>query len=125
MRARTLVLFDWDDTLFPTSSCCKDGLLRSNGLRGWSRDQIKPNIDRDQYTNIGHLVHSILVHFIRTYGASALNIVTNGSDQWVQTSLRHLSYLLGGRRNVFLNILHLLQRHDITIISAQHQWAHK
>jgi len=124
MKVTTIALFDWDDTLFPTTPCIADGLIGSNGLRDWKGHYfVAKNVDVSTYTEIGYRAYNILSNHIKVYGASNVFIITNGGRDWPRISLRHLSCLLyeenEKQNNVYLDILNLLNRTKITVESAQ------
>ena len=77
-RVKFLVIFDWDDTLFPTTA------LRVN--------QGKSVAAIDLY-NLGQSVYTLLGKYITSFGTDNLCIVTNGRQPWVLDSLKILSDL--------------------------------
>lgn len=72
----TLILLDWDDTLFPTTWVVKNNLDLNN------------NDDINRYTyffsNLDDMISTILSNFIR-YGKVV--IVTNAMEKWILTSM--------------------------------------
>ena len=66
-----LVIFDWDDTVFPTTALFKN------------RDKV--NIR--QLTEFGKSAHDLICRYIDTFSAENVYIVTNGSSKWLKQSL--------------------------------------
>merc|ERR1719361_2932989 len=73
---KTIVIFDWDDTLFPTTSVvCKQ----------------EKHITVGDLQSLGHSIYKMLGKYIDTFGANNVFIVTNGSSNWVLESLKEMS----------------------------------
>jgi len=72
---KDLVIFDWDDTIFPTTAC-----IRNN--------QVIPDADLEIF---GKAAYELLVNFINVYSAENIYIVTNGASGWVSKSLEIMS----------------------------------
>merc|ERR1719242_2295301 len=73
---KTIVIFDWDDTLFPTTSVvCKQ----------------EKHITVGDLQSLGHSIYKMLGKYIETFGANNIFIVTNGSSNWVLESLKEMS----------------------------------
>merc|ERR1719242_727256 len=73
---KTIVIFDWDDTLFPTTSVvCKQ----------------EKHITVGDLQSLGHSIYKMLGKYIETFGANNVFIVTNGSENWVLDSLKEMS----------------------------------
>merc|ERR1719361_593075 len=73
---KTIVIFDWDDTLFPTTSVvCKQ----------------EKHITVGDLQSLGHSIYKMLGKYIDTFGANNVFIVTNGSQNWVLESLKEMS----------------------------------
>merc|ERR1719361_3145329 len=73
---KTIVIFDWDDTLFPTTSVvCKQ----------------EKHITVGDLQSLGHSIYKLLGKYIETFGANNVFIVTNGSSNWVLESLKEMS----------------------------------
>eukprot|EP01084_Bolivina_argentea_P313080 542140_1 len=121
MKATTIVFWDWDDTLFPTTACSNDGLIAKGGLKEWNINLLSSYINISKYKNISTLVYNTLSNYIKTYGPSNINIITNGGNNWPQLSLYHLSKILND--NMYLNILKLLKLFNINIVSARHKYS--
>ena len=81
-KLRYLVIFDWDDTLFPTTAFNVD-----NGK----------NIEAIDLSNLGKSVYELLEKYILNFGVENLCIVTNGKKSWVLDSLKMLSDLYQAR----------------------------
>jgi len=73
---RTVVIFDWDDTLFPTSEVV---------------EKSDSNITIGDLYILGKSVYQLLGTYISTFGAKNIFIVTNGSKNWILDSLKELS----------------------------------
>merc|ERR1719347_2309563 len=72
---RNLVIFDWDDTLFPTTA-----LVRN-----------KEKVTGLQLQQFGYSAFYVLTQYITTFSAENIFIVTNGKHGWVQKSISWLS----------------------------------
>merc|ERR1719233_922207 len=66
---RSVVFFDWDDTLFPTSVAVASGAEQTH---------LSPTDIR----NMGKAAYSVMVKYIDTFGAQNVYIVTNAMEQW-------------------------------------------
>jgi len=75
---KTLVIFDWDDTILPTTA-----LFRKQRA---SLDHSNAELER-----FGKSAYELLLNFINVYSAENIYIVTNGVTGWVQESLKILS----------------------------------
>ena len=75
-RVKYLVIFDWDDTLFPTTA------IRINEGK---------DISVSELLKLGQSVYKLLEEYIASFGAKNLCIVTNGVQSWVSDSLKMLS----------------------------------
>jgi len=73
---KTIVIFDWDDTLFPTSSVVC---------------QQEKHITVGDLQNLGRRTYELLGKYIDVFGANNVFIVTNGSKTWVLDSLKEMS----------------------------------
>ena len=71
-----IVIFDWDDTLCPTSAIFKSSTS---------------NVSRPLLQAYGKYVYELLVKYTELFGLSNVYIVTNASQNWVQQSLLLLS----------------------------------
>eukprot|EP00484_Ammonia_sp_Unknown_P030306 CAMPEP_0197034136 /NCGR_PEP_ID=MMETSP1384-20130603/12332_1 /TAXON_ID=29189 /ORGANISM="Ammonia sp." /LENGTH=417 /DNA_ID=CAMNT_0042464021 /DNA_START=103 /DNA_END=1356 /DNA_ORIENTATION=+ len=100
-RDRTLVIFDWDDTLHPTSA------LNESGCK----------LDMEEVRKFCLFVYETLLTMIRLYGSSNIYIVSNADKLWIEKCLNQLS---GG---YFVNIYHLISLYDIQIISAKNEFS--
>ena len=124
-RVKYLVIFDWDDTLFPTTA------LISNG----GKDIIVKDL-----LNFGRSVYKLLEEYIARFGAENLFIVTNGKKSWVPNSLKILSDICRAHfeemneemeqkereQDYFAAIYNtLISSHSIPVISAQEEFAHR
>jgi len=68
---KKLVIFDWDDTIFPTTA-----LLRN-----------KEKVSGAELDVFGKAAYELLVDYIERFSAENIYIVTNGLSHWVQQSL--------------------------------------
>lgn len=88
MRGNSLVIFDWDDTLFPTSALdCRTPIQRlceDNGRQGFL-STLKPSEEVDAYI----LAAIRVLQVARRHGATL--IVTNSDHGWVHDSAAKLS----------------------------------
>ena len=124
-KVKYLVIFDWDDTLFPTTA------LRIN------EGQSVPASD---LYNLGLSVYKLLDKYIARFGSENLCIVTNGRKSWVLDSLKMVSDLYQAYfeenddeseqkekgQNYFAAIYNtLISSHPIPVISAQDEFANR
>eukprot|EP01084_Bolivina_argentea_P077414 140416_1 len=112
----TLILLDWDDTLFPTSVICK--VLENtdkNGLALICDEQI------ELLHTLGSITYSLLTELIQKYGANNIHIVTNSLAGWIKNSLFYASCIA----MVYKDIENLLIAHEITMDSAQSLYSKK
>ena len=68
---KKLVIFDWDDTIFPTTA-----LLRT-----------KEQLTAIQWEEFGKAAYEMIVTAIQLFSAKNIYIVTNAGNQWVQQSI--------------------------------------
>ena len=97
---RILIILDWDDTLFPTSS-----------LRDRTNKKTSDNAQCNQ--QLSKLVKSLKKMFelmIELYGSKAIVIVSNASASWISKRCATFS--------AFAKFLYFLKLNDIQIISA-------
>lgn len=74
-RQRKVVIFDWDDTLIPTTA-----LFRGN-----------EQVSGAELERFGAATLELMAKYIETFSAENIYIVTNGKDEWVEKSLDILS----------------------------------
>ena len=97
----TIIIFDWDDTLFPTTFIAPRGVYNEN--------IILPEIYNEQLLQLEQLVHSILA---KALAKGVVYIVTNSSAGWVEYSVE----------KYYPSIVHMLKY--VNIISARCEYAH-
>jgi len=78
IKHRHMVIFDWDDTLFPTSAWTKHSKLNSCA-------------DLSALRRVGKAVYDVLTHYLIVFGAKNVRVVTNGTKSWVLSSLQQCS----------------------------------
>merc|ERR1719334_2625534 len=74
-----MVIFDWDDTLFPTTAWTVRTKLKKSSAT-------LPALYR-----VGKAVYDVLAHYLKLFGAKNVRVVTNGSKSWVLSSLKQCS----------------------------------
>jgi len=74
-KQRKIIIFDWDDTLCPTSA--------------WMSADSK--VSAQELREFGKAVYALLNKYIRVFGEENLFIVTNATKHWVLHSLTELS----------------------------------
>ena len=94
---QTLFVFDWDDTLLPTSYLCYVGI-----------EKITPEIER-KLMLLDQCASKLLAKAVR---AGKVYIVTNAQEKWVETSSR--SYLPLTNR--------IISEGNITVVSARAEY---
>jgi len=97
---RTLIIFDWDDTLHPTSLLKKRQTLSLTEVRAF-----------------GLRLYQTLLDLIRLYGASNIFIVSNADRVWIEQCLLSLA------GTYWVNVYHLISLFDIQIISAKNRFS--
>ena len=106
-----IVIFDWDDTLFPTTAFIR----KSSGKE----------LNGDEMKLLSQNVLSIIKKACLLYGSSNVYIVTNAYNGWVQSSLRKIiRYCCQNKiENSFGEIYSLISKSCITTLSARHLFA--
>jgi hypothetical protein len=97
---RNLIIWDWDDTIFPTF-CFK--------TNQWRRD----NLFMSKLRTLVSFTEEAFESMITLYGADCVVIVTNGSSEWIQKCLNEDVIT-----SVYDCFQKLLQKHNIKTISA-------
>lgn len=69
---RFIVIFDWDDTLFPTSTVVHN-------------EESKKKVTAEELHQFGKVLYSMLAEYISVFGHQNLFIVTNGAAKWYWT----------------------------------------
>jgi len=109
---KRMIIFDWDDTLFPTFECVDN----------------KKQMNIKTLNNWGCRVYKLLKKYIETFGAENIYIITNAAHGWIQDSLQMASELFQELNkyqtepfeyDYFRIIDILLTVHKIQIISAR------
>ncbi len=77
-KQKNLVIFDWDDTLFPTTA------IMFNAAK---------EVNVGELGELGKAVYCVLAKYREQFGAENVCIVTNGSRSWVLHSLKMASKL--------------------------------
>ena len=124
-RAKFIVIFDWDDTLFPTTA-----IQQSQG----------DVMNVEDLSKFGKSVYKLLEKYIHRFGTDNMRIVTNGTKSWVLESLKMMSDLYRGYfdgaddkkeqkerdQDYFAAIYNtLISDHPIPIVSAQDEYAER
>jgi len=73
-----LVIFDWDNTIIPTTEFFDDDCAVRHSVTG------------DQLQSFAKAAHEMVLKYIDTFGAENVYIVTNGRSKWIMTSLDRL-----------------------------------
>ena len=108
---KTVVILDWDDTLFPTSA--------------FHNKLFKNDFDGNSLQMLSQRVLAIIKRCCLLYGSLNTFIVTNGSKGWVQESLKTImKYCRDNNiQNSFGEISKLITRNFICILSANHLYS--
>lgn len=102
MQYNSLIIFDWDDTLFPTSFLAKNGYFSENLFLAELEDKIQKKLEK--------LEKSVLELINLSLTKGEVFIITNASEGWVEyTSSKYYPK--------FFEILD-----KIKIISARGEW---
>eukprot|EP01083_Nonionella_stella_P000411 1182_1 len=105
----TLILLDWDDTVFPTSVICD--ILSKSDANGYV---LMDNYQIALLRKLGALTHALLAQLIDMYGAKHIRVVTNSLRGWVKQSVSCAACIT----KVYTQIEALLFDH-ISVQSAQ------
>eukprot|EP01083_Nonionella_stella_P057719 151417_1 len=95
-----LIIWDWDDTIFPTYSFM-------------THQDKKDNQFMDKLKTLVLLIEKIFSKMIQIYGSSNIIILTNGSDNWIHKCLN-----VDIIQHIFINFQNLLRKHKIKTISC-------
>jgi len=110
IKHRRVVLFDYDDTLFPTSAWTSNGKLKACATLPALR-------------KVGKAIYELLKIYIRVFGEKNVRVVTNGSQSWVLESLRlcstRYSELSSDNVNYWAAIYNSFISLDILVSSAR------
>lgn len=83
-REQTLIFFDWDDTLFPTTWLTKFGYVNAN-----KRGKLNPKIPRGEIdAEMELLVAEVRETLSQAERYGTVVIVTNGTDGWIAESCK-------------------------------------
>ena len=107
-KSKTLILLDFDDTLYPSSYIAKHDINNKY-----------INIDYQIWKIYCNKSYQLLLKLIKKYGSHNIYIVTNASKKWVNHCLNQL------RHSCFMNISHLISQYKISIISAKDTFGKK
>jgi hypothetical protein len=77
---QVLFIFDWDDTLFPTASLSKHGLLTGRA---------RPS--QEQWRQLAELAERTIETLEAAQREGAVMIITNAAEGWVQQSCMHFT----------------------------------
>ena len=77
MKKRSIVLFDCDDTLFPSSSMCYDKDAKAQPLE----------TSAEELHAVGKSMYFVFRTYLRVFDAQNIFIVTNAKREWVMHSL--------------------------------------
>lgn len=108
-----IVIFDWDDTLFPTAEFVKQ-------LFG-------DKFDKKAIAMLSQKALAVIEKSISLYGASNTFIVTNGMKGWIEKSLKQIIEYCSGKniQQSFGKILQLISNNKISAISAQYWYGQR
>ena len=128
LSTKRMIIFDWDDTLFPTTTTVTN--------------QIELTLT-ELYT-FGAKLYKLLTTYIDSFGGDNIYIITNGGDGWIQYSLNQSSSrfqeLVNQKYNgspsdkkevspkmkdYFKSILAIFKIYRIRTISARHLYGHQ
>ena len=80
-NTKRMIIFDWDDTLFPTTAIIKNKHFDNNSSK----------ICAEQLYNLGFKLYQLLNKYIFTFGSNNIFIITNGKNGWIEQSLNIIS----------------------------------
>lgn len=117
----SIVIFDWDDTLMPTTAV----------INKKHRDR---DISSDDLVRFGESLYGLLSTWITIYGKSNIYIVTNAGSEWVFKSLKLMSSIYQTitknepekqEKDYFAAVYNSFRSLNIRIISAQDLYSMK
>lgn len=110
-KQNKVVIYDWDDTLYPTTA--------------FIRNSLSGNFEIQQFKKLSENVLTLIKKSCALYGPQNVFIVTNGDQGWVEKSLLKICKYCSkhGIENCFDQILGLITRNCITTISAKHLYS--
>jgi len=82
LKHQRVVIFDWDDTLFPTSAWVSSDRNSS---------KLNKSADLAALRRVGKAVYDVLAYYLKLFGAKNVRVVTNGTKEWVLKSLTRCS----------------------------------
>ena len=120
-KQKCIVIFDWDDTLFPTTTI----VFNDNKV-----------VSASKLRELGEAVYNLLAKYLKTFGAENVFIVTNGSKSWVLHSLKMISKQYqecfgvdeekGRSEDYFAAIYNtLISSNSIPVVSAQDEYKYR
>ena len=111
---KKIVIFDFDDTLFPTTVLFKHLMINIKDKNVNKRDLM-------QLAILSQLILSTLKQYLSIYGQDNIFIVTNGPNQWIEQALNCVIVLCAKYqiKNSYEAILELQRNGKIKTISAR------
>lgn len=100
----TLILLDWDDTVFPSSWAVANGLRMQNGLMKDLAPEIK--------TMLESCAASALEALEACLAAGTVVVVTNAQKGWVELSANHF----------MPKVAALMEKHGVRVVSARTEY---
>eukprot|EP01084_Bolivina_argentea_P209587 356972_1 len=110
-QGNTIILIDWDDTLFPATSLIK------------KHNTYTPN----DVETLSELLSKLLNIYLSTFGNSNVFIITNGEQNWVLQSLQiAINYCEQHKiKNQFKTVFELVLSGKIKTISANYLYSNQ
>merc|ERR1712151_1103821 len=107
LKSDTMVILDWDDTLFPTTFIRHDcGLDRKRSIR----DQVEESPGRDELERLLDQLSERVENFLNLGAENAhIVLVTLAKAPWVQMACK----------NFMPRILDVIEKHKIKVIHAR------
>eukprot|EP01084_Bolivina_argentea_P196603 337023_1 len=120
MVSNHIILWDWDDTLYPTTSLIKK---RTTYVQNDVQTDIENNLKQ-----LSELLLKLLTIYLSTFGQSNIFIITNGEQNWVLQSLQTaINYC--NKYNIenhqFKTIFELILSGKIKTISANYLYSNQ
>jgi len=103
----TLILLDWDDTIFPSTWAVANGLRMQNGLM----TELPPDI-RATLESCAASAHEAL---LAALAVGTVVVVTNAQKGWVELSAKHF----------MPTVAELMARHGVRVVSARSEYESK
>ena len=116
-----MVIFDWDDSMYPTTAFLKKKNINTT--------QSYKDIPLELFREFGETLYLTFQTYIKIFGHQNIYIVTNGSVEWVLKSLINSSLFYKqkfvDKKDYFAALYNSFLELNITIISSKRLYAYQ